>query len=496
MRKLTGVLILACVFVLPASSSSALPPEAPPLPAPSGTVVSVASVTQLQDAIATLTSGTTIVVQPGRYALTRDLWIRNVSNVALRGATNDRDDVVIVGRGMTTSGVGMVLHVSNASDVLIANLSLGEVYYHPLQLHGESNVSDVHVYNVRFFDGGEQLLKASTNRLTGVLRGLIEYSVFEYTSMGPDDGYTNGVDALLASDWVIRHNLFRNIRSSGTLTGPAVLMWVGSTGTQTYGNTFINCERAINYGISVSGIRPDHQGGSIYNNFIYREVGGTPHPDAGISVWDSPGTAVFHNTVIQNGTYPAAIEARYTSTTGVLIQNNLTDGRILLRDGSPASVVSNYTSAGWDLFVDSAAGDLHLAETATVAIDQAVPGSVVTDWDGQPRDMMPDLGADEYVEVSLPPPPPAGDVTAPTLTIRLVTKPNSVQASGTGADNVGIVGYTCALDNRLFAQLKGGSDYSCGTNSRRLERGTHSVTVVAVDAAGNTSLPATVFFTK
>jgi hypothetical protein len=496
MPKLTRVAIIALVLVLRGTPSSALPPEAPPLPAPSGTVVSVASVTQLQDALATLTSGTTVVVQPGRYALTRDLWIRNVSNVALRGATNDRDDVVIVGRGMTTTGVGMVLHVSNASDVLIANLSLGEVYYHPLQLHGEANVSDVHVYNVRLFNGGEQLLKASTDDVTGVVRGLIEYSVFEYTNMGPDDGYTNGVDALLASDWVIRHNFFRNIRSSGRLTGPAVLMWRGSKQTQTYGNTFINCERAINYGISVTGVRPDHRGGSIYNNIIYREVGGTPHPDAGISVWDSPDTAVFHNTVIQNGTYPAAIEARYTSTTGVVIQNNLTDGRIILRDGSPASIVSNYTSAAGDLFVDPTAGDLHLVETATVAIDQALPGSLGSDWDGQPRDAMPDLGADEYVEVSIPPPPSSGDVTAPTLTIRLVTKPNSVQASGTGADNVGIVGYTCALDNRLFAQLKGGSEYFCAINSRRLERGTHSVTVVATDAAGNTSLPATAFFIR
>jgi len=480
-------------LVLSATSFAAAQ-TAPPLPAPTGPMVSVASVAQLQDALATLTSGTTIVVQPGRYAITQDLWIRNVSNVALRGATDNRDDVVIVGRGMATAGVGMVLHVWNAADVLIANLSLGEVYYHPLQLHGEANVTDVHIYNVRFFDGGEQLLKASTDKVTGVVRGLIEYSLFEYTNMGPADGYTNGVDALLASDWVIRYNLFRNIRSSGTMTGPAVLMWVGSKGTQTYGNTFINCERAINYGISITGVRPDHAGGSIYNNFVFRAVGGTPHPDAGISVWDSPDTLVLHNTVIQNGTYPASIEARYLTTTGVLIENNLTDGGILRRDGSPASVVSNYTAATPALFVNSAVGDLHLTETATVAIDRAVPEpSVTTDWDGEPRDDLPDLGADEYVEMTVP---PVGDTVAPTVTIQLVRKPNSVQASGAGTDNVGVVGYTCALDNRIVAQLPGGGAYSCSINIKGLGRGTHTVMVVAADAAGNTSVPATASFAK
>jgi hypothetical protein len=495
MRTVTRATAVVLFLVL-AASRAAVAQKAPQLPPPSGTVVSVASVTQLQDAIATLTSGTTILVQPGRYAITQDLWIRNVSNVALRGATDNRDDVVIVGRGMTTAGVGMLVHVYNATHVLIANLSLGEVYYHPLQLHGEANVTDVHVYNVRFFDGGEQLLKASTDRVTGVMRGVIEYSVFEYTNMGPTDGYTNGVDALLASDWVIRYNLFRNIRSTGTLTGPAVLMWVGSKRTETYGNTFVNCERAINYGISVTGLRPDHEGGTIYNNFVYRAVGGTPHPDAGISVWDSPDTTVFHNTVIQNGTYPNAVEARYTTTTGVVIENNLTDGGIVRRDGSPASVVSNYAGATGSLFVGPAAGDLHLVKTAAVAIGRATPEpSVPVDYDGQARDGTPDLGADEYVDATVPP-PPAGDTVAPSVTIKLASKPNSVQASGTGTDNVGVVKYTCALDQRVFALLTGGGSYSCNTNTRQLARGSHTVTVVAEDAAGNASLPATASFTR
>ena len=42
-----------------------------------------------------------------------------------------------------------------------------------------------------------------------------------------------------------------------------------------------------------------YEGGAIFNNVIYRAAGKTVHPDSGISVWDSPGTRVFNNTVIQ-----------------------------------------------------------------------------------------------------------------------------------------------------------------------------------------------------
>jgi hypothetical protein len=73
------------------------PPAVPPLPAPTGRVISVATVAQLQAAVAALSSGTTILIRPGTYRLTQQLRIRyGVTNVALRGATNNRNDVVIL----------------------------------------------------------------------------------------------------------------------------------------------------------------------------------------------------------------------------------------------------------------------------------------------------------------------------------------------------------------------------------------------------------------
>ena len=50
---------------------------------PSRAIVDVSTVAQLQAAVGALTSGTTIRIAPGRYALTQELNINNVTNVAL-----------------------------------------------------------------------------------------------------------------------------------------------------------------------------------------------------------------------------------------------------------------------------------------------------------------------------------------------------------------------------------------------------------------------------
>ena len=323
--------------------------------------------------------------------------------MALRGATDDRDDVVLLGSGMETPGVNIGVQCRNAQDVLVANLSIGEVYWHPLQLQGEQGCDAVRLYNLRLFDAGEQFVKGTVDFADpdGVDDGIVEYCVIEYTSIGPAHGYTNGVDIHNGDGWIIRRNLFRNIRvplGAPTSLGPAVLMWSGSSNTLCDGNVFIECERAIAFGLGPqAGFANSHSGGMICNNFVYRE---TPQQvDTSINVWDSPGTRVLHNTVVQNGTYPNAIEYRFVTTTGVVIENNLTDGAIAARDGATGTVVSNLTDASPDLFVDAAAGDLHLAATAASAIDQGadLPDCVI-DWDGEarPYDVSRDLGADEW----------------------------------------------------------------------------------------------------
>jgi hypothetical protein len=69
-------------------------------------------VSQLQAAVSALASGTTILIQPGTYRLTQQLRIRyGVTNVALRGATGNRNDVVLLGTRMNTAGVDIAVKV-------------------------------------------------------------------------------------------------------------------------------------------------------------------------------------------------------------------------------------------------------------------------------------------------------------------------------------------------------------------------------------------------
>ena len=149
-----------------------------------GAIVDVTTVAELQNAVANLTSGQTIRVAPGRYALTGQLIVRNgVTNVAIVGATGNRDDVVIVGTGMNTPGVDIAIKVMNAQDVRIADISIGETFWHPIQLQGEQGAEGVTISNVRLFDAGQQFLKSTTNYTTPVIDGvdgvILENSLIE-----------------------------------------------------------------------------------------------------------------------------------------------------------------------------------------------------------------------------------------------------------------------------------------------------------------------------
>ena len=297
-------LVVFAVLMAPAAAR-AEHPNGPPLPAPTGRVVNVSTEPQLQAAVSSLTSDTTIMVAPGTYQLTGTLHVHGVlQNVAIRGASGNRDDVVLVGRGMTNANHGGVpsgIWTGNGvRNITIANLTVRDVYTHCLILNAGTQAP--RLYNVRFMNAGEQIVKGNPDGAGGgVDDGVVEYSVFEFSTTSRD-WYTNGVDILTGRRWKIRHNLFRNIRApQGALAGPAVLMWRNAADTITEGNTFIDCQRAIAYGLeAVNG--NDHAGGIIRNNFVYRRAGQAG--DAGIAVFASPDTVVANNTILLSGNLP------------------------------------------------------------------------------------------------------------------------------------------------------------------------------------------------
>ncbi len=400
------MLTATALSAIPASAAYAAAECASPA-SPAGNVVTVSSTPELQSAVSNLASGTTILIEDGVYDLTNTLNIRSVSDVAIRSASGNRDAVELRGRGMANSTYGNVPHVLaiyDASDVLIADLTLRDAYYHLIQIHGEDDADGVHLYNLHLVDSGEQFVKGSTAGNPGPYAddGIVECSLFEYSDRARSD-YTNGVDVLAGSGWIIRDNEFRNIRApEGQLAGPAVLMWRNSLDTIVERNLFIECDRAIALGLSPpdgnsrdGNTTYDHQGGVIRNNMIYREGSG----DIGITVNYSRDVAIYHNTVIQNGTFPwGTIEYRFSSTSA-RIANNLTDGPIWQRDGASGSIAGNITDATSDWFIDPGAGDLHLSAAAGDAIDTATAPSLVDDdFDGhiRPVGTAADIGADEY----------------------------------------------------------------------------------------------------
>jgi hypothetical protein len=363
-------------------------------------------VADLEAAVSRATSGQTIVIQPGIYRLRRTLWVNGPhSHVTIRGASSNRNDTVLAGPGMGVPSDSVPFGIwtgGGVSHLTIANLTIRDVYQHPVVFN--AGTESPRLYNVRIADGGQQLVKANPDEAgSGVDAGIVEYSVLEYTRAAPT-AYTNGIDVHAGRGWIIRHNLFRRIRAGdGGLAGPAILMWNGASGTIVDGNTFIDCQREISFGLTAR-TPDDHSGGIIRNNFITRGAG--RGGDVAIAVFDSPATTVAHNTIWLDGTYDYSVESRFAGARGVNILNNLSDRPARNRDGGTSTERGNVWSAVASWFVNAAAGDLHLRPSAAGVSGVAAPATdVPLDWDGDPRpgNRLPDAGADQRAVV-----PPAG----------------------------------------------------------------------------------------
>lgn len=379
--------------------SSTPPPTSP-------TNVNVSTIAGLQSAITSLTSNTTILLADGAYNITAPLYLpQNITNVTIKGASGNREAVIIKGSGMTSSSAALAFWADNVNGITFQDMTIRDLYQHAIILNG--GVNNPVFRNLHIVDIGDQFLKnnPTSDKLSGVDNGLLENSLLEYSTAAPDI-YTNGLDVHRGSNWMVRNNTFKNFRTASGLAGPAVLIWNGSSDTTVARNIFLNNQRDIAFGLDPNNPAlgsTDHARGLIANNFMYKI--NSIAPDVAIGVFDSPQTKVYHNTILLNGGYPNAIEYRFSRTTGVDIKNNLADASIAARDGSSGVVSNNLNSASTAMFMNPATGDLHLKSTATAAIDKGVTVSVSEDFDGQPRPqgIAADIGADEYSITATPP---------------------------------------------------------------------------------------------
>lgn len=436
MKPLLALTLLASLFPLRARE----PGAASTLPLTGSRIVQVGTEPQLQAAMGSLRAGDTILLSNGVYRLTTSLYINSKSDVTIRGASGSTN-VVLEGQGMDNPGNGRVPFGiwSNSRNTTVAHLTIRETYDNPLIFN--PGAQSPHIYNVRLINAGSQFIKSNPTDVasgSGVNDGVVEFSGFEYTDRPPLDhgagvGYFNGISAHAAKNWIVRHNLFKNLHNpDGTAYpwNPAVLFWRHSSGTVTEQNTFINVDRAVAYGLENTVPYPDHSGGAVRNNFVELDPGlfsasRRASSDGAIIAWNSPGTQVDHNTLLLHGNTAYAIEFRFPATTGATARNNLADAGIHRRDQAQAAISGNTTAVRDDWFAQPLVGDLHLLRPAALNLSPvpSIP-SVPDDFDGDARSgSHVEPGADE---VSFSAPVILGvELSATNLVLRFTSDPGA-----------------------------------------------------------------------
>lgn len=398
-------------------------PPCAALPPPSGPTIEVtaAQAANLRSIVAGAAAGTTILLHDGLYAMDGGDAASRLTfatpGVTLRSFSGNRDAVVLDGNYQTNELISI-----QATNVTVADLTLREAYDHPVHVSGNPNpITGTLLHNLRVVDPGQQGIKINPIGGGWADFGTIECSAIELTDAGRpfvrDNCYTGGIDAHAAWGWTVRRNRISGFWCESGLSEHAIHFWNASRDTVVEENVIVDCARGVGFGLlASSGDRnydPDpypgvgylgHIDGIIRNNFIaaadpdlFASQSGF---DAGIALEQARDPRVIHNTVVSSEAPFSSIEWRFANTV-VRIVNNLVSHNLRERDGSPQETLSgNIASAPLSWFVAPATGNLHLAGTSIPPVDAGA--AVAAGWadgdiDGQPREPMRDVGADEIV---------------------------------------------------------------------------------------------------
>lgn len=400
----------------PASIDGGTGPQAfcEPLPAPTNTIsVAVADVANLQTIIEGATAGDTVLLANGTYNLAGlTLWFRD-DGVSLRGES--RDGVILDGGYQS----GSIVNVA-ASQITIADLTIKNAYYHPVHVSPSAgrSITGTLLYNLKLHNPGEQAVKINTNG-GGTLfadQGVVACSHLLLDDAGRpnirNNCYTGGIDMHQGRGWVFRDNLVEGFWCQAGLSEHGIHLWRGGRDNVIERNVLRNNARGIGLGLGndtsgrswsdnpCGGAIAQDYAAAVRNNMIFADAAdlytSASGVDVGIGLESACNATVVHNTVFTTEAPFSSIEYRFATTSGV-IANNLVSHNVRDRGQTTIAVVGNVIDATASWFVDATAGNLHLAETATNAIDKADAASAVAeDFDGDPRnDGSADVGADE-----------------------------------------------------------------------------------------------------
>ncbi|HUU22277.1 MAG TPA: right-handed parallel beta-helix repeat-containing protein, partial [Phycisphaerae bacterium] len=316
--------------------------KAPPLPAPQGPVVRVATAEELYKAVKDAKPGTTVFLADGVYQMTSSLVI-STDRLALRGQSGDREKVILDRGGRGRGGCVMV---AGADDVLIADLTIRNSATHGVHVQPERGAQRTKIYNVKFHNIFVRHIKGSHPKYPHepvepyrdeILRkrpvgGEIRYCLFVNDGRKTDanDGfggdYVGGIDMMWLKDWTIADNVFVGIRGRNGIGRGAIFIWVHSENVTAERNIIINCDRGICFG-NPSGSPVHMTGGIVRNNLIVTGA------SQGIEICRTENTLVAHNTVYATGpTHPSAVQF-HQHTRNARFVNNLVHGQVRLTDG-------------------------------------------------------------------------------------------------------------------------------------------------------------------
>jgi len=399
-----SVITIGVVMLVWSSVGSAQIPCSP-LPPPSGPTIEKfpSDAESLRSTIAGAASGTTILLHDGFYDMSggdsTHRLVFSTPGLTLRSVSGNREAVILDGGYATGELVSI-----QASDTTIADISLSRAYYHPIHASGpDTPIENILIHNVHIIDPGEQAVKVNPVGAGTVDNSTLQCSHLELTDVGRpfirNNCYTGGLDAHLATGWLVRRNLIEGFWCESGLSEHGIHMWRRCVDTVVEENLIIDCARGIGFGLG-SGA-DGHTGGIIRNNFVAADDAGlfasSSGFDSGISLWGADDAEVYHNTVASTQAPSASsIEWRYISTS-VTLSNNLVTDRIWDRGGT-SYLATNTEYAPLALFADVTAGDLHLVDSNSSPVGGGTvltPGSAEADFDGQLRDAEPDIGADE-----------------------------------------------------------------------------------------------------
>ncbi len=323
------------------------PGRGTPLQLTRGAVVPIANVEQLKAGVEAANqskAATTLLLKNGTYLLDSLSLEIACPGLVIRSHSGDRDAVIVRGPDEgPKAALGNVFLVS-ASNVVIADITLGYCRYHGIQARGESpyDVSGLLVHNCRLVNCNEQFIKGSSsdNDPVGATDGCIEQCLFEFTSGWAYQYYTGGIDIHKGVNWVVRDNEFRNLRVPAGQTGiaeHAVHFWkrcpTRPQNIVVERNRIVNCDRGIGFGL-VNAEGGHWGGGSVIRDNVVFNDGKGPHTDVGIGLEWASDVQVENNTVVVQN-YWAPMEYRFAGSTNLLFRNNLANAPIQRRDGAP-----------------------------------------------------------------------------------------------------------------------------------------------------------------